>query len=73
MPVANHLYVQEFNFKAWETAMAITKKSLISNKTSKKTAQKKASPKASPISSAKLATAMQTTLKTSMKVGRTYF
>ena len=43
--------------------MAVTKKSLISNKSSKKTTTKKASPKSGAISSAKLATAMQTTVK----------
>jgi len=58
--------------KSGGIAMAITKKSLISNKSSKKTATKKASPK-SAISSAKLATAMQTTLKTTMKVGKLYY
>jgi len=74
MPLAIYSGVREFNFKfLGETQMAITKKSLISDKSSKKTTQKKASPKASPISSAKLATAMKTTLKTTMKVGRVNF
>ena len=49
--------------------MAITKKSLIGNKSSKKTATKKASPK-SAISSAKLATA---SMKTTLKVGKIYY
>lgn len=45
------------NPNSWETTMAITKKSLISNTTSKKST-KKSSPKASnPIAAAKIATA----------------